>query len=77
MAQRMIELASVAPVYLGIDSVRENEGIGITVSYRRDEESIKSWKANAQHQVAQETGRARWDEEYCVRVALVERVYGL
>lgn len=76
MAQRMVELAAEFPGYLGIESVREAAGLGITISYWQDEESIKNWKSNAQHRVAQETGQARWYENYRVRVARVEREYG-
>ena len=51
------------------------DGLGITVSYWKDEASIKAWKANAQHQVAQETGKKVWYADYMLRVAKVERVY--
>ena len=33
------------------------------------------WRAEAEHRVAQETGRARWYEHYSLRVATVERAY--
>lgn len=76
MADRMVELAAQQPGYLGVESTRGEDGLGITVSYWKDEASIKAWKANAQHQVAQETGKKVWYADYMLRVAKVERVYG-
>lgn len=64
-------LAAAQPGYLGVESARE--GVGITVSYWRDEESIRAWKRDAQHVLAQREGRARWYERYRLRVARVER----
>ncbi len=75
MAQRMDELAAQQPGYLGVESARE--GLGITVSYWRDLESIRAWKAVAEHRFAQQTGRSTWYEDYMVRIARVERAYGL
>jgi len=74
MAQRMIELASEQPGFLGVEGVRE--GLGITVSYWKDLGAIKNWKANAEHQFAQEKGRSEWYQSYMTRICLVERDYG-
>ncbi len=74
MADRMLELAAQQPGFLGVESARD--GVGITVSYWRHLESIKAWKANAEHLVAQQTGRADWYRQYKTRIARVERDYG-
>jgi heme-degrading monooxygenase HmoA len=76
MAQRMVELAAQQPGYLGVDSARGADGFGITVSYWASEEAIAAWRANAEHRIARETGRARWYDNFSVRVAKVERSYG-
>ena len=55
MADRMVELASSQPGFLGIESAREE--VDITVSYWADIESITAWKANVEHREAQEKGR--------------------
>ena len=73
MAQRMIELANQEDGFLGLESAREE--IGITVSYWKDEESIKKWKANIEHINAQKIGQELWYKQYKVRVAKVERDY--
>jgi len=74
-AQRMVELAAQQPGYLGVESARE--GLGITVSYWRDLESIATWKAVAEHRIAQERGRSDWYSAYCTRICKVEREYGM
>lgn len=75
MADRMVELAQGMPGYLGIDSVRDATGLGITVSYWRDETSIATWRAHAEHRVAQERGQRDWYAMYDLHVAKVERSY--
>ena len=72
-AARMEELAATMPGYLGMDSARED--VGITVSYWRDLDAIKAWKAHAEHLVAQGEGRRRWYDAYRMRIARVERDY--
>lgn len=73
MAERMVELATKEEGFLGIESAR-NE-LGITVSYWKDLESIKNWKMNSEHRIAQEKGRKEWYKSYKTRIALVERDY--
>ena len=73
-AARMLELAAAQPGYLGVESARED--LGITVSYWRDLESIRAWKAQAEHREAQRMGRQQWYSRYQTRIALVERDYG-
>jgi len=75
-AQRMVELAALQPGFLGIESARGADGLGITVSYWSSEEAIAAWKAHAEHQPAQEAGKRVWYAEYQLRVAKVERDYG-
>jgi heme-degrading monooxygenase HmoA len=77
MAMRMVELASLQPGFLGIESVRGAGGLGLTVSYWRDAESISNWKRNAEHLEAQKEGRDRWYSDFMVRIARVERDYSL
>ena len=75
MAEQMVELASRQPGFLGVESVRDAQGFGITVSYWTSEEAIAAWKANAQHRIAQATGNRKWYEHFETRVARVERAY--
>lgn len=75
MAQAMYELALEQPGCLGAESTRGDDGLGITVSYFTDEASIRAWKKNARHVVAQPLGKERWYSHYKLRVAKVERAY--
>ncbi len=75
VAERMVELASQQPGFLGVESVRGTDGFGITVSYWTSEETISAWKANVEHLAAQEKGKQKWYEHYELRVAKVERAY--
>jgi heme-degrading monooxygenase HmoA len=76
MAERMVALGSGQPGFLGLESVRGADGTGITVSYWRDEASIRAWRHEAEHQRAQRGGRDSWYAAYEVRIAKVERAYG-
>ena len=76
-AKKMAALASEQPGFLGIESVREENGLGITVSYWKDKDSIRGWKNHAAHQQAQRFGKEKWYQRYRIRVAKVEKDYGL
>jgi heme-degrading monooxygenase HmoA len=73
MADRMVELGSAQPGFLGVESVRNAHGVGITVSYWSSLAAIRNWRAHAEHQVAQSQGRSNWYREYRLRVCRVER----
>lgn len=73
-AQRMVELASGQPGFLGVESARQE--IGITVSYWKDKASIKNWKYHAEHTIAREKGKTEWYKSYRLRICKVETEYG-
>jgi heme-degrading monooxygenase HmoA len=75
MAGAMESLAATQPGYLGLESVRDSTGMGVTLSYWRSEADIAAWKRVAAHQVAQRAGHESWYEDFRVRVARVERAY--
>ncbi|OAD43749.1 hypothetical protein LPB72_04360 [Hydrogenophaga crassostreae] len=75
-ADRMVELAQSQPGFLGIESARSEGGFGITTSYWTNESSIRAWKQQAEHRIAQEKGKERWYEHFEIRIAKVERAYG-
>lgn len=75
MGSALVELAERQPGYLGIETTRGADGLGITVSYWKDEESILAWKQQTQHLLAQKYGIERWYNHYELRVAKVERAY--
>lgn len=76
LAQRMVELASQQTGFLGLESARNEAGIGITVSYWSSREAIAAWKRHAEHQEAQERGRQEFYPEFRLRIAVVESETG-
>ena len=73
MAARMLELARQQHGFLGIESTRNTDGQGITISYWQSLESIRAWGRHAEHLVAQATGKAHWYEGFLTRIARVEQ----
>jgi len=76
MAAEMERLGAQQPGYLGLESARGADGLGITVSYWRTVEHARAWKAVREHLGAQKLGRERWYRAYRVRIAEVAREYG-
>ncbi len=74
MVDKMVNLASQQPGFLGLESARES--VGITVSYWSDLESIKLWKQNTDHVMPQKQGREIWYREFKTRICKVESYYG-
>ena len=72
-AIRMVELAKNQKGFLGVESARND--LGITVSYWESIESIKSWKNESEHKVAQQKGKDVWYTAFKVRICKVERDY--
>ncbi|MFJ4145513.1 antibiotic biosynthesis monooxygenase family protein [Pseudomonas sp. NPDC089734] len=74
-AHRMVELAREQRGFLGMESTRGEDGLGITVSYWSDEQAIQAWKHHAEHADVRQQGRASWYRAFTTRVCKVERDY--
>ena len=74
-ATRMLELAENQDGFLGVDSVRDADRLGITVSYWRDLDAIRAWHDVAEHRNIQDLGRRLWYSAYTVRICAVDRSY--
>jgi heme-degrading monooxygenase HmoA len=74
-AEAMMALVTVQPGYLGAESVRGGDGLGITVSYWADDASARAWRDHVEHAAVRALGRARWYAHYRLIVARVERAY--
>ncbi|MFO0660930.1 MAG: PhzF family phenazine biosynthesis isomerase [Polyangiaceae bacterium] len=75
MASAMETLAHQQPGFLGIESARGDDGVGITVSYWASERDVLAWKQLAAHRVAQDRGKQSWYTGFKMRVCRVERAY--
>lgn len=74
-ATAMAELATCQPGYLGIDSVRDTDGMGITVSYWASDADARAWRDQPDHAAIRDAGRDRWYSGYSLHVAEVTRSY--
>ncbi len=70
-AARMPELAAQQSGFLGIESVRDAQGVGIIVSYGRDKAVIMAWDQHAGHRLARECGKCDRYAAYHMRAAKV------
>jgi heme-degrading monooxygenase HmoA len=53
------------------------KGKYLSLSFWRDEEAIRKWRNLGEHRIAQEKGRSGIFSDYRIRVAAVERDYGM
>jgi heme-degrading monooxygenase HmoA len=74
-SHRMLQLAAEQPGFLGAESARDAQGLGITVSYWESLAAIAAWRQQVDHRLAQRDGRGKWYERFQVRVCRVERQY--
>lgn len=74
-AAEMDALAAMQPGYVGIDSVRGDDGLGITVSYWIDDAAAKNWRDHPRHAAIRDQGRGKWYAHYDLHVAEVTRSY--
>lgn len=75
-AERMLERVRGRPGFLGAESVRGEDGFGITVAYFESEEAIADWRNDAEHARARRDGHRLWYRHFEQRIARVERAYG-
>jgi heme-degrading monooxygenase HmoA len=75
VAERIVELAARQPGFLGVESARGADGLGITVSYWSSLEAIAAWKAQGEHRIAQTSGHSKWYEHFETRISRVERAH--
>lgn len=73
MADQMDRIAEKQNGFLGIQWCRDVNGFGISVSRWETLESIKAWREQSQHMLAQEFGRQKWYSSFKTIVAKVER----
>lgn len=71
-AKKLAELAGKQTGFLGAESVRNENGVGITVSYWKTLEDIENWKNQMDHVAAKSQVHA-WYTAFGLRVCKVER----
>jgi heme-degrading monooxygenase HmoA len=74
-ATAMDALAARQNGYLGVDSVRGADGLGITVSYWESEAHARAWRDHPDHASIRNAGRGIWYAHYSLHVAKITRSY--
>jgi heme-degrading monooxygenase HmoA len=71
----MDRIAAQQPGYIGINSVRGCDGLGITISYWANDAAARAWRDHPEHAAIREQGRNIWYVRYDLHVAEVSRSY--
>lgn len=74
-AAAMVKLAKQQKGFVDIDSVRDQDGNGITISYWQSEEDAIAWRDNETHTLIRDKGRSIWYDVYSLQIAKIERSY--
>ena len=79
MSEQMVELAAKQLGFLGVESVRGDDGLGITVSYWESRDAISAWGRHGEHVIAKRHGRQEFYLWFQLRIAKVEetRSFGM
>jgi heme-degrading monooxygenase HmoA len=72
MADEIVDIVSKQKGFLGAESVRNEEGFGMTISYWDSLDSINKWRNNGPHMQAKEMGKKTWYSKYMIRICKVE-----
>lgn len=75
LSESLRALALSQEGYVGLESYRNPDGTGTTISYWDSKEAILNWKKQSEHLVAQQYGKEKAYEYYSVQVCQVERSY--
>jgi heme-degrading monooxygenase HmoA len=73
MNDEMQALVRQNPGFIDVKSHKAEDGERLTVVWWRDEESLREWRNQVRHRMAQKTGREKWYEYYKLEVASVIR----
>ena len=73
MAEEMESLARTMPGFIDVKAYVAEDGERLTVVWWQDEETLRVWREQVRHRVAQRMGREKWYAYYKMEVAEVVR----
>jgi heme-degrading monooxygenase HmoA len=73
MAAEMLERAKTMPGFVEFKTFRHDDGERVSLVYWQDEETMKAWREDSRHRVAQRLGREKWYDAYRIEVAEIRR----
>ena len=60
MADETFAAVQTMDGFLGAESLRDENGFGVTISYWKSLDGIERWKNHVFHQAAKEKGKSEW-----------------
>ena len=73
MAEEMEALARTMPGFIDVKAYQADDGERLTVVRWQDQQTMRYWREQERHRVAQRMGRERWYAYYKMEVAEVVR----
>ena len=73
MADEMEALARTMPGFVDVKAFKADDGERLTIVWWQDEETLRGWREQVRHRLAQRLGREKWYEYYKIEVAEVVR----
>jgi heme-degrading monooxygenase HmoA len=73
MAEEMEAIARTMPGFIDVKGYTAEDGERLTIVRWQDEETMRAWREQERHRVAQKMGRERWYAYYKMEVAEVLR----
>jgi heme-degrading monooxygenase HmoA len=74
-SERMIDLVSAMPGFLGLEGYAGEDGSELAVARFESDEAVRAWKDQPEHVRTQERGRTEFFASYDITVAEVIRHY--
>ena len=75
MAEQMSKLARSSPGFIAEKGFVAEDGERLTVVWWENEETLKQWRNNAEHLIAQKTGREKWYEPANIPAAVARLMF--
>ena len=75
-AGRMLERVAEQPGFLGVESQRGADGLGVTISWWASRAAIAAWRNDPAQRAVRAEGRRRWYAEWSVELVRVDRDEG-
>jgi heme-degrading monooxygenase HmoA len=73
MAAEMEALARTMPGFVDVKAYSAEDGERLTIVRWTDHETLRQWREQARHRIAQRTGREQWYRYYRMEIADVVR----
>jgi heme-degrading monooxygenase HmoA len=73
MAGEMLARAKTYPGFIDFKSFKADDGERLSVVRWESEETLRPWREDERHRVAQRAGREKWYENYSIEVTEVLR----